>query len=254
MPATGTGSKLGRDEPRHPEHFTHDRTAVCPFLVCKTDGSELVKTRKQWRRLQRSCGVGSQEAWVRHTQEVRVERHFCTPRMELHSGRSLNIAPAGYERTFDSLRDLMNKTHGWADPMDVERAAEVRPVSEAPDRANGRDGLHAWVGDQISMELIEDRAGMIAALTDAGFEVPRAGKNYLTVKDTETQERFRLIEDVFHENWRAEATADREIERGHGADQSRERRFDRRTVAELQNRFETQCRKRVGYNQNRYGR
>ena len=64
--------------------------------------------------------------WVRHTHEDRVELHFCTPRMELHGGRSLNIAPPGYERAFDSLRDLMNKTHGWADPMDAERVAEVR--------------------------------------------------------------------------------------------------------------------------------
>ncbi|WP_406870956.1 relaxase/mobilization nuclease domain-containing protein [Thioclava sp. 'Guangxiensis'] len=192
--------------------------------------------------------------WVRHTHEDRVELHFCTPRMELHSGRSLNIAPPGYERAFDSLRDLMNKTHGWADPMDVERAAEVKTVSEAPDRAAGRDGLHAWVGDQISMGLIEDRAGMVAALTDAGFEVPRAGKNYLTVKDPETEERFRLKGAIFHEDWRAEATAERETECGHGADQGRERRLDRHTVAELQDRFEGHCRKRAGYNQDRYGR
>ncbi|KAB6717016.1 relaxase/mobilization nuclease domain-containing protein [Roseobacter sp. TSBP12] len=192
--------------------------------------------------------------WVRHTHEDRVELHFCTPRMELHSGRSLNIAPPGYERAFDSLRDLMNKTHGWADPMDVERAAEVKPLSEAPDRAAGRDGLHSWIADQISMGLIEDRAGMVAALTDAGFEVPRAGKNYLTVKDPDTEERFRLKGEIFHEDWRAEATAERKAERGHGADQGRERRLDRRTVAELQDRFEDHCRKRAGYNQDRYGR
>jgi hypothetical protein len=192
--------------------------------------------------------------WVRHTHEDRVELHFCTPRMELHSGRSLNIAPPGYERAFDSLRDLMNKTHGWADPMNVERAAEVKPVSEAPDRAAGRDGLHTWIGDQISMGLIEDRTGMVAALTDAGFEVPRAGKNYLTVKDPETEERFRLKGEIFHEDWKAEAMAEREAERGHGADQGKKYRLDRRTVAELQDRFEDHCRKRAGYNQDRYGR
>lgn len=192
--------------------------------------------------------------WVRHTHEDRVELHFCTPRMELHSGRSLNIAPPGYERAFDSLRDLMNKTHGWADPMDVERAAEIKPVSETPDRAAGRDGLHSWISDQISMGLIKDRAGMVAAFTDAGFEVPRAGKNYLTVKDPETEERFRLKGEIFHEDWRAEATAEREAERGYGADQGGERCLDRRTVAELQERFEDHCRKRSGYNQDRYGR
>ncbi|MDG1075745.1 MAG: relaxase/mobilization nuclease domain-containing protein [Planktotalea sp.] len=50
--------------------------------------------------------------WVRHNHEDRVELHFCTPRLELSSGRSLNIAPPGYEKAFDSLRDVMNQRHG----------------------------------------------------------------------------------------------------------------------------------------------
>jgi len=29
----------------------------------------------------------------------------------------------------------MNQRHGWADPMDVERAQEVRDTVEAPTRA-----------------------------------------------------------------------------------------------------------------------
>ena len=82
--------------------------------------------------------------WVRHTHEDRVELHFCTPRLELTSGRSLNIAPPGYEKAFDSLRDVMNQRHGWADPMELERAQEVRDTIETPTRAQGRDELHAW--------------------------------------------------------------------------------------------------------------
>ncbi|WP_299665329.1 AMP-binding protein [uncultured Ruegeria sp.] len=53
--------------------------------------------------------------WVRHSHEDRVELHFCTPRLELTTGKSLNIAPPGYRTAYDSLRDLMNKTHDWAD-------------------------------------------------------------------------------------------------------------------------------------------
>ena len=192
--------------------------------------------------------------WVRHTHEDRVELHFCTPRMELHSGRSLNIAPPGYERAFDSLRDLMNKTHGWADPMDVERSAEVKTVTEAPTRAQGRDELHGWVRDQISLGLITDRAVMTEALQEAGFEVPRAGKNYLTVKDPDTDERWRLKGEIFNEDWTAETTTEREAGSRHGADAHRERRLDRHSVGELQERFEDHCRKRAGYNQDRYGR
>ncbi len=70
----------------------------------------------------------------------------------------------------------MNQRHGWADPMELERAQEVRDTIEAPTRAQGRDELHAWILDQISMGLIEDRASMIDVLTDAGFDLPRAGK------------------------------------------------------------------------------
>ncbi|WP_246057827.1 relaxase/mobilization nuclease domain-containing protein [Arenibacterium halophilum] len=127
--------------------------------------------------------------WVRHSHEDRVELHFCTPRLELTTGRSLNIAPPGYQDAFDSLRDLMNQRHGWADPMELERAQEVRDTIEAPTRAQGRDELHAWILDQISMGLIEDRASMLDALADAGFDLPRVGKAYLTAQDPETGER-----------------------------------------------------------------
>lgn len=70
--------------------------------------------------------------WVRHTHEDRVELHFCTPRLELTTGKSLNIAPPGYHNAYDSLRDVMNQRHGWADPMDVERAQDVRTPSKPP--------------------------------------------------------------------------------------------------------------------------
>jgi len=58
--------------------------------------------------------------WVRHTHEGRVELHFCTPRLELTTGKSLNIAPPGYQNAYDSLRDVMNQRHGWADPMELD--------------------------------------------------------------------------------------------------------------------------------------
>lgn len=191
--------------------------------------------------------------WVRHSHEGRVELHFCTPRMELESGKSLNIAPPGYERAFDSLRDLMNKTHGWADPMDVAHAQEVRRVQECPDRAEGREGLYGWILDQISVGLIEDRAQMAAALTEAGFELPRHGKDYITVKDPETGERWRLKGEIFHEDWQAGTHApERETERGAGHDPGGSRRFDAVSTDTLQAGFAEHCNRRARYNRERY--
>ena len=189
--------------------------------------------------------------WVRHTHEDRVELHFCTPRLELTSGRSLNIAPPGYQNAFDSLRDVMNQSHGWADPMELERTQEVRDTIETPTRAQGREELHAWVLDQVSVGLITDRCSMLDALTDAGFDIPRAGKAYLTAKDPETGERWRLKGEIFHEDWQADS-AERETERGTGHDPAGLRRLDGIPAGELQDRFEHHCDHRASYNRDRY--
>jgi hypothetical protein len=189
--------------------------------------------------------------WVRHTQQDRVELHFCTPRLELTSGRSLNIAPPGYARAFDSLRDVMNQRHGWADPMELERTQEVRDTIETPTRAQGRDELHAWILDQVSVGLITDRANMVDALADAGFDLPRVGKAYLTAQDPDTGERWRLKGEIFHEDWQAD-TAEREVERGAGHDPAGLRRLDGIPARELQDRFEQNCDHRASYNRDRY--
>ncbi|WP_344843194.1 relaxase/mobilization nuclease domain-containing protein [Celeribacter arenosi] len=189
--------------------------------------------------------------WVRHTHEGNVELHFCTPRLELNAGKSLNIAPPGHETAFSSLRDLLNKTHGWADPLDPERAREVRATIEAPTRAQGREALHDWILDQISVGIITDRASMVDALADAGFEIPRASKNYITAQDPDTGERWRLKGEIFHDDWQAEPPR-REIERGPGDSTQRPRRLDGISARDLQERFQRHRDQRAAYNRDRY--
>ncbi|QLL43315.1 relaxase/mobilization nuclease domain-containing protein [Sulfitobacter pontiacus] len=189
--------------------------------------------------------------WVRHTHEGNVELHFCTPRLELSTGKALNIAPPGHENAFSGLRDLMNKTYGWADPLDPERAREVSTTIEAPTRVQGREALHDWILDQVSVGTITDRASMIDALTDAGFEIPRSSKNYITARDPDTGERWRLKGEIFNENWQV-TPVERETERGSGLDPAETRRLDEFSVGELQDRFQQHCDQRAEYNRDRY--
>jgi len=189
--------------------------------------------------------------WVRHTHEGNVELHFCAPRLELSTGKALNIAPPGHESAFASLRDLMNKTRDWADPLEPERVREVRATIEAQTRAQGREALHDWILDQISVGTITDRVSMIDALADAGFEIPRTSKNYITAKDPDTGERWRLKGEIFHDDWQAKPSR-RETERGLGDDPERPRRLDGISAGELQERFQQHCDQRAAYNRDRY--
>lgn len=154
--------------------------------------------------------------WVRHTHERRVELHFVTPRMELASGRSLNIAPPGYQKHYDALRDVLNKEHGWNDPMAPERARETVSLIESVRRGDARELIHDWIVQRIETGGICDRPNMTEALTAAGFDLPRTGKNYITVRDPETDERWRLKGDLFREDWTRENTLERALERSSG--------------------------------------
>lgn len=153
--------------------------------------------------------------WVRHqhTEGGRVELHFVTPRMELITGKALNIAPPGWESTFRPLRDFLNHSHGWARPDDPERARELHsaPVRdlEGFSLREGREALHSLLTGLIGAGVIQDRAGMVAALEDAAMTVPRQGKDYITVQDPETEERFRLKGRIYEKDWTYDAELDR---------------------------------------------
>lgn len=45
--------------------------------------------------------------------------HILAPRLDLDSGKSLNIAPPGHEKYFDSLRDYFNTKYQWSRPDDL---------------------------------------------------------------------------------------------------------------------------------------
>ena len=92
---------------------------------------------------------------------------------------------------------------------------------------------------------------MLNALADAGFDLPRVGKAYLTAQDPETGERWRLKGEIFHEDRQADP-AEREIELGAGHDTPSLSRLDGIPVGELQDRFDGHCERRAAYHRERY--
>jgi hypothetical protein len=144
--------------------------------------------------------------WVRHQHAGHHELHFVTPRMELASGKSLNIHPPGRmsKELFDTFRSQINAEYGLADPDDPERARDVSLPNHIAklQAAAGRKGkaldedmreaITAYVRREVEAGRIEDQAGVVRYLEGAGYEITRAGEDYVTVMHPETQKRLRL--------------------------------------------------------------
>ena len=129
--------------------------------------------------------------WVRHTHAGHHELHFVTPRVELSTGKSLNIKPPG-ERArehFDDFRSEINARYGLADPTDPDRAKnvstpdhELKIASEAlrsgqkrPD--NMRELIDGVLSQRAVQGLIRSREDVLEHVKDLGLDVTRAGKD-----------------------------------------------------------------------------
>ena len=190
--------------------------------------------------------------WVRHVHEGNVELHFCTPRLELATGRALNIAPPGYEAAFSSLRDVLNKIHGWADPLEPDRARDFKLVRESADRAEARQVIVSALYDQIDAGLIIDRASMVAFFEDTGFEVTRQAAKSISVRDPEFSKPFKLEGVLTHENWSTTRNAEIAAECETDADANRTRRLDGISHERLRADLADHVERRAGYNAKRY--
>jgi hypothetical protein len=145
--------------------------------------------------------------WVRHSHAGHEELNFLVPRVELSTGKSLNIAPPGKtsREMFDAFRSWVNAEYGLADPDDPERSqdvslphylAKLRAATTRKGEAykeDIREAITAFVRREVDAGRVKDRDGVVAFPKAQGFDVPRAtGKEYITVLDPDSGERIRL--------------------------------------------------------------
>lgn len=198
--------------------------------------------------------------WVRHrhTESGRTELHFVSPRMELNSGRAMNIAPPQWEHTYAPLRDALNWEHGWARPDDPERALELQRAPERPLEGfrlrEGREGIHEYLAGLVASEAVTDRASMVQAVQEAGLEVTRQGKDFITVRDPESDERFRMKGRIYEKDWTYDRELDRAIAPESSRANSREREDHRSRAREAHERYQQAVERRAGFNSERYYR
>ena len=168
-----------------------------------------------------------------------VHVHILAARVDLETGKSLNIAPPGWQQHFDPLRDWQNAEYGWSRPDDPARQREVQPGHTAyQDAAALRQGLAvaadprqvltAYLTEGVVAGAIQDRAGIVQALEEVGLTVPRQGAHYLTAHDPETGEKWRLKGGLYERDFDGQgvespaAGADRSAAPGdRGADRER---------------------------------
>lgn len=192
--------------------------------------------------------------WVRHshTEGGRVELHFLTPRVDLATGKALNVAPPGWERSYAPLRDAYNYEYGWARPDDPARARTQQRTSESPARLESREAITEYLEQKIVAGDITGRADLIEALHAAGLETPRHGKSFVTALDPESGERWRLKGRIYESDWTREEEFERTATGGVEAKQRSAEDADAGRAAAARERLKAIIERRAEWVRERY--
>ena len=215
-----------------------------------------------WAGLDRDRYIWSAVLHRDHAGGVHV--HIFAARCDLATGRSLNVAPPGWQKTFDPLRDAFNYEHGWSRPDDPARARPYRPSPHLAylDAETLRAGWEvepdrrALIGEhllgRVTDGAVKDRAGVVAALEGLGFEVPRQGRHYVTILRPETGERLRLKGGLYEADFDRERFI-RQVREPSGDRERADRGDDAKRAADAWRDLEEKRRKRADYHRSRYG-
>lgn len=207
--------------------------------------------------------------WVRHIHAGHHELHFVIPRVELATGKAFNPCPPGWQKHFDLFRDLNNHREGWARPDDPARTRMFTPAHadlhrarllrwgktpKPDDRAAAKEAIHEYMLSKVEQGQASNRAEVLMVLQEAGLEINRAGKDYVTVKDPDSGEKLRLKGGMYAEHWDFSQFVGRTSEGQGRTGTSGDGEPDPATVQRLERELAAVIAKRAEYNRGRYPR
>jgi len=184
-----------------------------------------------------------------------VHIHIISPRVELQSGKSLNIAPPNWQKAFDPVRDKHNVLNEWKRPDDGSRERLVNnkgfvKYSEMPYNIAKKE-LHRYVIDSYNegyLHNANDVEELLNALPNVKVDrrKGKGGDKILRVSVKGHKKAMRLEGAVFHRNFNAKEFENKKKI----SSLTREQKV--KELARLEKKIKEQEAKRIKHNQKVY--
>ena len=89
--------------------------------------------------------------------------------------------------------------------------------------ADPRELIRDYLVQRVEHGVVHSRADVVAALKEAGLDVPRQGKDYVTAHDPETGKRWRLKGALYEHDFQPDLDAVRDDDMARRAARNRRR-------------------------------
>ena len=198
------------------------------------------------------------DRWAMYAVDHGDHIHVISAQVELRTRKSFNIAPPGWQKTFDILRDKYNVKYQWARPDDITRSRVINHkthVHLSTTHSKARKELNGLVAERVSdgsvttAKEVENYLNSLEGVTVK----PRRGNKALSVEVEGVKKPIRLEGLAYGREFNArELVKELEAEKRArtqetGADRERE-------VARLERELEGVYESRATENRKRYDR
>lgn len=195
--------------------------------------------------------------------------HFLVPRLELETGKALNIAPPGHEKYFDPLRDYFNYSKGWSRPDDpaLQRDTQTPDHVHFQDKSAVRAGLKnksakdireivgSYIEQRVEYGFIRNRKDVLEAVAELGT-VTRTNDNFISLKIDGADKAIRLTGAFYESKFSIESYFENRARKANDARASSEYRTISAEHTKLAEQFRRKFTKledkRSAYNRERY--
>ena len=121
--------------------------------------------------------------------------HVVVPRVELSTGKSMNIAPPNHQKTYDVLVDKYNTKHEWASPKDISKRKamtkdKMQIHADIPN-VQAKQMIHEVINELVERGSIKNNTDVRTKLAEFG-EITREGKEYISLKPKGFKKAIRL--------------------------------------------------------------
>lgn len=123
--------------------------------------------------------------WIEHTDKDRLELNYIVACVDLEHGRLFQPYIHSHDKDrFNAFRDIQNITHGFTEPLDPAKAQTTLQVDNLPRTTKAlKEAITAELESQVIQGLINNRDDIKQSLTEQGYTITRAGKDYISIKN-----------------------------------------------------------------------
>lgn len=192
-------------------------------------------------------------SWIEHRDKGRLELNFVYANVDLKHGRAFQPYVHVHDlKRVNAWKDMQNIEHGFTNPSDPAKKRLMGQRDNLPrDIKDARqaitDGLQVLVGEG----LITNRADVIQALTEGGFEIARETDKAISIKniDPEAKRNIRLTGVLYERDFKPIAEIQAEVTTA--SEEYRGRATDRYDAAKRL--YENEIERKRDYHQTRHG-